>query len=179
MAGGIAAYWWQNQSLPKIQDEHFAEMDETIDEAGEGFEFLKNAYRDAVMQMSMEFNLLQKIQAAGNIGMEFPDEMPEDADTAGIIAGVKRYLTQAAVIRYPVSVSDNKVGKAISFDESVKSLDSKRPKTLVEAVYDAGDGLEAFVFLSNHTDDDGAANFLLPRLTEAGMTVHAAGFALV
>lgn len=179
MATGIAAYWWQYQSLPKIQDEHFTEMDETIDEAGEGFEFLKNAYRDAIMQISMEFDLLQGIQAAGNIGLAFPDEMPEDADTAGIVGGVKQYLSQAAVIRYPVSVSADKVGEAISFGESAKSLDSTRPKTLVESVYDAGDGMAAFVFFPNHTDDDGAARFLLPRLTEAGVTVHAAGFALV
>lgn len=179
MAGGIAVYWWQNQSLPKIQDEHFAEIDETIEESGEDFEFLKNAYRDAVMQMSMEFDLLQRIQAAGKIGMIFPEEMPEDADAIGIIGAVKRYLSQAAVIRYPVSVSLDQVGPAISFGESVKSLSSKKPKTLVESVYDSGDGPQAFVFFSNHLDDDGAATFLMPRLTEAGMKVSAAGFALV
>lgn len=179
MAGGIAAYWWQYQSLPKIQDEHFAEMDETIDEAGEGVEFLKNAYRDAFMQISMEFDLLQGIQAAGHIGLAFPDEMPENAGTAEVVGEMKRYLSQAAVIRHPVSVSSDKVGEAISFGESAKSLDSKRPKTLVESVYDSGDGMEAFVFFPNHTDDDGAANFLMPRLTEAGMTVNATGFALV
>lgn len=177
MAGGIAAYWWQSQSLPMIKDDHFADIDETIEEAGERFEFLKNAYRDAVMQMAMEFDLLQRIQAEGNIGMGFPDEMPEDADAIGIIGGVKQYLSQAAVIRYPVSVSYDKVGPAISFGESVKSLDSKTPKTLVEAVYDTGDGQKAFVFVSNHPDD-AAATFLLPRLTEAGVKVRATGFAL-
>lgn len=177
IAGGIAEYWWESQSLPMIHEEHFAEIDETIEEAGERFEFLKNAYRDAVMQMAMEFDLLQRSQAAGNIGMAFPGEMPEDADALGIIRGVKQYLSQAAVIRYPVSVSYDNVGPAISFGESVKSLDSTRPKILVEAVYDTGDGQEAFVFVSSYPDD-AAATFLLPRLTEAGVKVCATGIAL-
>lgn len=154
-------------------------MDETIDEAGEGFEFLKSAYRDALMQISMEFELLQGIQAAGHIGLAFPDAMPENAGIAGIVGDMKRYLSQAAVIRHPVSVSADKVGEAISFGESAKSLGSKRPTTLIESVYDSGGGMEAFVFFPNLAGDDGAANFLLPRLTEAGMAVRATGFALV
>jgi hypothetical protein len=107
MAGEIAVHWWQNQSLPIIKEDHFAEIDETIEESGEEFEFLNIAYRDAVMQMAMEFDLLQKIQTAGNIGLAFPEEMPEDADGIGVIGGVKKYLSQAAVIRYPVSVDND------------------------------------------------------------------------
>lgn len=178
MAGEIAVHWWQNQSLPILKEDHFAEIDETIEESGEEFEFLNIAYRDAVMQMAMEFDLLQKIQTAGNIGLAFPEEMPEDADGIGVIGGVKKYLSQAAVIRYPVSVDNDKVGKALSFGEAVKSLKSEKPKILVEAVYDAGDGKEAVVFVPIHIDD-GSANFLLPRLTEAGLHVNAACLAMI
>lgn len=177
MAGEIAVHWWQNQSLPILKEDHFAEIDETIEESGEEFQFLNIAYRDAVIQMAMEFALLQKIQTAGNIGLAFPEEAPEDADGIGIIGGVKKYLSQAAVIRYPVSVDNDKVGKALSFEEAVKSLKSKKPKILVEAVYDAGDGKEAVVFVPIHIDD-GSANFLLPRLTEAGVNVCATCLAL-
>lgn len=178
IAGEIGKYWWQNQSLPLLHDEHFDKIDEIINEAGYGYGFFKNAYRDAVMQMATEFSLLQKIQVAGNIDLAFPDERPEDADAKGIIKTVKVYLFQAAGFREPLAVSYDKSVKEVSFDESLKSLDSKTPKTLIESVYNTWEGVEAFVFFPNH-NGDGAETFLLPSLKDAGITVHAVGFALV
>jgi hypothetical protein len=177
VAAGIAAYWWENKSLPMISEGYFEELDETIDVGREDMEFLKNAYRDAIMQIATEFELLQKIQADGNIGLSFPDEMSEDVDAAGIIAAMKRYLAQSAVIRRPVSTSQSKVGKAISFAEAAESLESKHPKILVESVYDIDGGKEAFVYLPIHRDDR-SAHHLLPTLTDAGLKVSAVGFSM-
>jgi hypothetical protein len=179
IAGGIAAYWWQSQSIPMITEGHFADLDEAIDDADERFEFLKHAYRDAIMQMAVEFQYLKQAQGEGKLGVEFPDEMPGEVDDLGIIAGMKQYLSQAAsALRQPVWVAmDGKVGDGVSFGDAAKSLDSENPKVLVEAVY-SFDGQKEAVVLVTGSSDDRSATFLLPRLKDAGIDVRAAGFSL-
>lgn len=177
-AYALARYWWEYGSLPHITDDHFSDMDEGIENGGEDLSFLADVYRDAVAQLISEFSLLQRFQADGSIGVAFPSEMPAGADYDRIVSLVKRYLYQASAIRQPASMSQGKIGGAVSFEKAARALNTQAPIVLIESVYNTGHEKEAFVYLPVNGGDSSSIR-ILPALTETGMIANAFAFALM
>lgn len=175
LTGSLAEYWWDEGAIPPISDSYFEPLDDVIEDGGDDLEFLRNVYRDAAMQIATEFDLMLKIQAAESIGLTFPDEMPENADRNIIIDAVKQFISQAAMIRRPISVNMREVGESLSFAKAAKSLDTKSPVVLIESAYETG---EAFLF--NPLSPNGSGlSYLLRTLSDAGMKTTAVGFSMV